>query len=127
MFSLGGTGFVYAGNADPVYCARHCRGRNAVRSEAARRSDATSFVHRFVFLALFGAYLLKRSNTMPTVSAPIPLYKLFAIDEYGYKGVFNDLLAYALPFLAAGIFLRPLFPDAACSPRCSPACFPLCF
>ena len=73
------------------------------------------------FLALFGAYLLKRSNTMPTVSAPIPLYKLFAIDEYGYKGVFNDLLAYALPFL------HPLFPNAACSPRCSPACFPLCF
>ena len=62
------------------------------------------------FLALFGAYLLKRSNTTPTVSAPIPLYKLFAIDEYGYKGVFNDLLAYALPFLAAGIFRAPAFP-----------------
>ena len=64
----------------------------------------------FFFLALFGAYLLKLGNTAPTVSAPIPLYKLFAINEYGYMGIFNDLLAYALPFVAAGVFLAPAFP-----------------
>ncbi len=62
------------------------------------------------FLALFGAYVLKLGNTAPAVSAPIPLYKLFAINEYGYMGVFNDLIAYALPFAAAGLLLAPAFP-----------------
>lgn len=62
------------------------------------------------FLALFGANVLKLGNTAPAVSAPIPLYKLFAINEYGYMGVFNDLIAYALPFAAAGLLLAPAFP-----------------
>ena len=62
------------------------------------------------FLSLFGAYLLKLQNTAPAVNAPIPLYKLFSINEYGYKGIFNDLIAYAIPFLAAGLFLAPAFP-----------------
>lgn len=63
------------------------------------------------FLSLFGAYLLKLQNTAPAVNAPIPLYKLFSINEYGYKGIFNDLIAYAIPFLAAGLFLAPAFPS----------------
>lgn len=64
----------------------------------------------FFFLSLFGAYLLKLQNTTPAVNTPIPLYKLFSINEYGYMGIFNDLIAYALPFVAAGVFLAPAFP-----------------
>ena len=62
------------------------------------------------FLSLFVAYLLKLGRTAPTVDALIPFYKLFSINEYGYKGIFSDLIVYALPFVAAGFFLAPAFP-----------------
>lgn len=79
------------------------------------------------FLALFGAYVLKLGNTAPAVNTPIPLYKLFAINEYGYMGIFNDLIAYALPFAGAGLLLAPLSPSAAFSLLCSWAQVPLYF
>lgn len=62
------------------------------------------------FIALYMAFLMKLNENFPAVNAFIPCYKLFSISEYGYASILSDLLAYAAPYILAGLLLIPAFP-----------------
>lgn len=78
---------------------------------AARKGDGAYgvlYVSLFM-LSLYAAFLIKLRGNAQLTNAFIPFYKLFALREYGYASILQDLLAFAAPFFIAGILIMPAF------------------